>query len=375
MQIWNKEPYKIYLYLKRHRKGIGESMKKVSIIVPIYNVKQYVRRCIESLINQTYENVEIILVNDGSDDGSSDIIKEYGSNYKVIILNKENGGLSSARNAGMDYMTGDYILFVDGDDYLDRETVFRLMEYCQDETQLVLFPYIREYYDISYKTFLFEESYLEFDEKEVHKKIFARLIGPDDTSKKNGPDSMDRLNTAWGKLYKRDLVEAIRFTDTMVIGPEDCWFNIQALRKCKSAKYVTDIFYHYEKSNQTSLLHKYNENFLEKRWRMYHLIRNFMNETELDCYKRNLKNRILCEQFGILQNIWISDLNRKEKRKLTKEVLYDRRYQMIFKRTSLSFLDDKWKPFYLLCRRKYSFGIEWVFRLWAINRTRSIKYE
>ena len=87
MQIWNKEPYKIYLYLKRHRKGLGESMKKVSIIVPIYNVKQYVRRCIESLINQTYENVEIILVNDGSDDGSSDIIKEYESNNKVIIIN------------------------------------------------------------------------------------------------------------------------------------------------------------------------------------------------------------------------------------------------------------------------------------------------
>lgn len=96
-------------------------MKKVSVIVPVYNVEQYLRKCLDSLVNQTLDNLEVIVVNDGSPDNSQNIIDEYEKKYPSLVkgYKKENGGLSSARNEGLKYATGEYISFVDSDDYLE----------------------------------------------------------------------------------------------------------------------------------------------------------------------------------------------------------------------------------------------------------------
>lgn len=100
---------------------------KISIIVPVYNVEEYLKKCIESLVNQSIVEKEIIFVNDGSTDNSYSILEMYKKMYpEIIILNKENGGLSSARNAGIEIAKGDYIGFVDSDDYVD-EKMFELM--------------------------------------------------------------------------------------------------------------------------------------------------------------------------------------------------------------------------------------------------------
>lgn len=103
-------------------------MIKISIIVPIYNVEKYLKRCIDSIINQSYTNIEIILVNDGSTDNSLNICQLYTQqDSRIIILNKENGGLSSARNMGLDYATGEYIMFVDSDDWIRKDAVELLL--------------------------------------------------------------------------------------------------------------------------------------------------------------------------------------------------------------------------------------------------------
>ena len=94
-------------------------MKKISVIITIYNVEIYLERCLSSVINSTYENLEIICVNDGSTDHSIDILHKYKSiDERVIIIDKENRGLSSARNAGLDIATGEYISFIDSDDWV-----------------------------------------------------------------------------------------------------------------------------------------------------------------------------------------------------------------------------------------------------------------
>ena len=97
-------------------------MPKVSVIVPIYNVEKYLEKCINSLLSQTLEDIQIILVNDGSKDNSGNIAKEYEKNNKdrVIYVEKENGGLSDARNYGLKYATGDFIAFLDSDDYIEK---------------------------------------------------------------------------------------------------------------------------------------------------------------------------------------------------------------------------------------------------------------
>lgn len=101
---------------------------KVSIIVPIYNLERYIRICVKSLMNQTYKKIEIILVNDGSQDSSYDIIKRLAEeDTRIVIVNQDNGGLSAARNSGLKYATGDCIMFVDGDDYVESTYVEDLL--------------------------------------------------------------------------------------------------------------------------------------------------------------------------------------------------------------------------------------------------------
>lgn len=110
-----------------------------SIIVPIYNVEKYVRRCIESLIVQTYPNIEIILVDDGATDSSGKICDEYANkDCRIKVVHKKNGGLSSARNAGIESATGQYILFVDGDDFLVENAIEILAEKLEDKISDVI---------------------------------------------------------------------------------------------------------------------------------------------------------------------------------------------------------------------------------------------
>lgn len=102
---------------------------KISIVVPVYNVEQYLERCINSLVGQTYNDIEIILVNDGSTDSSLDICQQYQKiDKRIVVIDKANGGLSDARNWGMKNVTGEYVLFVDSDDYVNEETCEKFIE-------------------------------------------------------------------------------------------------------------------------------------------------------------------------------------------------------------------------------------------------------
>ena len=108
------------MYKKFNERKDKKKFFMISIIVPIYNVELYLEKCIESIINQTYKDIEVILINDGSTDKSGIICDKYAKiDDRIIVLHKENGGVSSARNKGLDIAKGDYIAFVDPDDYIE----------------------------------------------------------------------------------------------------------------------------------------------------------------------------------------------------------------------------------------------------------------
>ena len=135
-------------------------MDLISVIVPIYKVKKYLNRCIDSVINQTYNNLEIILVDDGSPDSCPQICDEYAKKDKRIkVIHKQNGGLSDARNAGLDIASGDFVSFIDGDDYIHPQTyeiVMDVINKCPAEMICFHYQFIEpekiaefEFYDIS----------------------------------------------------------------------------------------------------------------------------------------------------------------------------------------------------------------------------------
>ena len=110
----------------------------VSIIIPVYNCEKYITICLDSLINQTYSNIEIILVNDGSNDRSEDVIREFAKNdNRIKLYNQINQGVSVARNTGLDKATGEYIMFVDADDYIELDMVDELIKPIQNEHTIV----------------------------------------------------------------------------------------------------------------------------------------------------------------------------------------------------------------------------------------------
>lgn len=127
-------------------------MPKVSIIVPVYNVEKYIEKCLESLVNQTLEDIEIIIVNDGSKDNSKEIVEKYIEKYpkKILYLEKENGGLSDARNFAIPYAKGEYIAFLDSDDYVELnmyEDMYKIAK--NEESDMVECDFIWEYSDKS----------------------------------------------------------------------------------------------------------------------------------------------------------------------------------------------------------------------------------
>ena len=198
-------------------------MPKVSIIVPIYNVEKYLERCIESLVGQTLENIQIILVNDGSTDNSGKIAKEYATKNqdKIMYLEKENGGLSDARNYGIPYATGEYIAFLDSDDYIDKEAYKEMYNKAKQENA----DYVECDFVWEYPNKLKEDKQIEYKNKK-EMLAFVRVV-------------------AWNKLIKREIIEKNNLRFPKGLRYEDVEFTYKLIPHLTKVSYVDKCFIHY----------------------------------------------------------------------------------------------------------------------------------
>ena len=156
-------------------------MIKISVIIPVYGVEKYIRQCLESVIKQTYKNLEIIVVNDGTKDNSMKIVEEYLVDERIKVINKENGGISSARNRGIEEATGEYVSFVDSDDWLEIDLYERIVQILEgNKVDIIVFNYNR--YSENKKKY--RRNILKL--KKIPKEILFRNL--------NGE--------CWNKLYK-----------------------------------------------------------------------------------------------------------------------------------------------------------------------------
>ncbi|WHX41426.1 glycosyltransferase family 2 protein [Mesobacillus sp. AQ2] len=206
---------------------------KVSVVVPIYRVEKYLNRCIDSILNQTYRNIEIILVNDGSPDRCGSIAEEYAANdSRIKVIHKENGGLSDARNAGMEKVTSKYMIFVDSDDWLAANAIDILLstskKYKADVVQSAF------YYAY--------EDHLLIDRKHYNAKRPPVILNTESLMYELVKNERVK-NFAWGKLYKTSILQDIPFKKGVLF--EDVFWAHQVMDRVQKFILINQPLYFY----------------------------------------------------------------------------------------------------------------------------------
>lgn len=241
----------------------------ISIIVPVYNMEKYLDRCMTSILNQTYENLEIILVDDGSTDNSPKLCDDYATkDSRIKVIHKENGGLSDARNAGLGIATGEYIGYVDSDDWIELDMYERMYKACADNNaELAICRYFREYDD---KTVNDGTSKIEILDRDEILRIYI-------TDK----DGYMIYNSVWSKLFKRELVEGVLFPRGK--NSEDIMYTTTAFCKLKKAVYIDTCLYHYVIDRKDSIMN------VDKTHRMFRDELPFWRE-HIKCIRENVSS-------------------------------------------------------------------------------------
>ncbi len=214
----------------------------ISIIIPVYNAEKYLNRCLDSVLNQSYKNLEIILVNDGSTDASLLICKNYSEKDKRIrVINKTNEGAAQARNTGLDCVRGEYIAFVDSDDFISSQIIEKLYSGAtENDCDIAVCGYWTYY----------ENQNINLNKK--NKRIKNAILCENDTLKLFGWGNQVSANSIWAKLYKSELFEDIRFPEFKTA--EDLFVAFRLYHKANKI-YVTNEQMYYYICRQGSLMH------------------------------------------------------------------------------------------------------------------------
>lgn len=209
---------------------------KISIIVPVYKVEQYIHKCIDSILKQTFKEFELILVDDGSPDSCGEICDRYAiQDSRIKVIHKENGGLSSARNAGLDIAQGDYIGFVDSDDWIEMDMYELLYRMC-----------VEQGCDIAICS-----SEIHYNDKTVISSSHPFVIHDRNSAMKTMLEGNLYDEVVWTKLFKRQLLEGIQFP--VGISYEDTAFTYKVIHKCEKVCFIGEPKYHYIKRDNSMM--------------------------------------------------------------------------------------------------------------------------
>lgn len=253
------------------------SVIKVSVILPVYNAENHLRVCIESILNQSYSNIELIIVNDGSVDDSRKIIDEYSElDERIKKFHIDNSGPSFARNLGIDTVTGEFIQFVDADDYVNENMIKELISTVNAQSDIVICGYKSEF---SNRVELKILDYDFLDKDYILKKEFLDNFGV-----------LFRdyyINYPWNKLYRTRIIKEnnIRFDNSLKWG-EDLIFNLEYFKYCNAFSLVKKDLYVYNQNNVSSITSNYNKLFFENQSVMYDKTISFL-DSELVYTDRN----------------------------------------------------------------------------------------
>jgi len=229
--------------------GIGVTVKKkplVSIIIPVYNAAGFLSRCVESILKQTYTSLEIILINDGSKDNSGDLCDQYTQiDDRIKVIHQINAGVSAARNAGLKIATGDYIGFVDSDDWIDPEMYTKMVDAALASSKKIIVCGHADYRING----------------AINEKSFENLAGSMETNKSLQVLLSDKYfeGYPWNKMFDKNIVQSVRF-DERIHFCEDVLFCFQIFQQSEGIIYIPDVLYHHCLSASSAMV-----NFNQKR--------------------------------------------------------------------------------------------------------------
>ena len=300
-------------------------------------------------------------MNDGSTDLSNMILEEYANKDKrILIINKKNNGLSSARNTGLNYVTSEYLMFVDSDDWIDLDTCRKVHAVAkQYDADLVFWSYVREFSTQAKEKLLFWDNETVFSNDSVKINLQRRLCGLIGDELRH-PDYANALETAWGKLYlsKKILKNKIKFVDTAKIGTEDVLFNIYVFEHIEKAVYIKKSYYHYRKDNSDSLTSRFKPLLFEQWQCLFNLIYDYIIDRELpDEFMQALQNRIALSMIGLGLNIVSAHEFFSDKIKRIEDILTDERYSRAFYALEVHYMPMHWKLFFWCTKMQNSWGI------------------
>lgn len=263
----------------------------VSIIIPVYNVEKYLPECLESVINQTYSNLEIILVDDGSPDKCGEICDKYASfDPRIKVIHKENGGVSSARNVGIEASTGEWIYFVDSDDTIEKDLISEALNTAlTDGTDMCFFDYDRVYEEKSVKQQSIESNETIFNNVNDIKTFITYLSKPG--------------SVCFFIINSQALKNKIRFDESICMA-EDELFEFQIYGEISSFSYIHKVFYHYRIRSSSAC----GTTLSQKKYpeMMYHVYKKMKNIIEDGNYPDNaiiVSNTKLISRINIVVNI------------------------------------------------------------------------
>lgn len=213
----------------------------ISVVVPVYNVEKYLDKCIESIENQTYIHLEIILVDDGSTDSSGRICDSHaGRDKRIRVIHQKNRGRAAARNTGLENSSGEYLMFVDGDDWIDDKCLEEAYKLFKDETEMVIFRKRDIYAD-------------RVEDGGTGKSVCFVGSEPLEYYIK-GYDDFQVSTAVWGKLYRSSLLQNIRFDEDRYY--EDLMFITRVYAVCRNCIYLDNAYYNYNIATDNSITYK-----------------------------------------------------------------------------------------------------------------------
>lgn len=340
---------------------------KISIIVPVYNVEKYLNSCVQSLLDQTIQDLEFILVDDGSPDNCPKMCDEYArKDNRFVVIHKENGGLSSARNAGVEVAKGEYIMFLDSDDWIEPNTCEVLYSCAENnQSEIVVCSYIKEFINHSVVAHLWEKSFTCDSNK-----VIRRLFGPINEELRN-PQDLDLPVSACMQIIKTEIAKEVSFVDTKQIGTEDLLYQIMVYSKAKRYSYIREPYYHYRRSDYGTLTTTYMPLKFDRWQNLYDIL---FQKAESDkensaIYKRALGNRIAFSMISLGLNEVLSKESFFTISARLNSFLRTARYTEAINSLDTQWLPLHWKFFYFLCRKRLTFLLTLLLNLMEFLRT------